>query len=66
MEIQDLLISAIQNINILIKQPKDRLSKSNVQIVEHIKYLKGGLSSSLLRFCIIVMVGRFNIALGFR
>ena len=66
MEIQDFLIAAIQNITILIKQPKDRLSKSNVQTVERIKYLKGGLCSSLLRSSITVMVGRFNIALGFR
>jgi len=68
MEIQDFLIAAIQNITILIKQPKDRLlkTKSNVQTVERNKYLKGGLCSSLLRSCITVMVGRFNIALGFR
>jgi len=61
-----LSVNLWKHITILIKQPKDRLSKSNVQPVERNKYLKGGLCSSLLRFCITVMVGRFNIALGFR
>ncbi len=31
MEIQDLLIAAIQNIKVLINQPKPRMSKSNVE-----------------------------------
>ena len=31
MEIQDFLIAAIQNITVLISQPKNRMSKSNVQ-----------------------------------
>lgn len=31
MEIQDYLIAAIQNIKVLINQPKDRMSKSNVE-----------------------------------
>ena len=31
MQIQDFLIAAVQNITILIKQPKDRMSKSNVR-----------------------------------
>ena len=34
MEIQDFLIAAVQNITILIRQPKDRMSKSNVQTAE--------------------------------
>lgn len=34
MEIQDFLIAAIQNITILIKQPKDKMSKSNVRTEE--------------------------------
>jgi transposase len=33
MQIQDFLIAAVQNITILIKQPKDRMSKSNVRAV---------------------------------
>lgn len=65
MEIQDFLIAAIQNITILIKQPKDRISKSNIQTVERNKYLKGGLCSSLIRSCMTVTAGRFNMALGF-
>jgi len=34
MEIQDFLIAAVQNITILIKQPKDKMSKSNVRTEE--------------------------------
>ena len=34
MEIQDFLIAAVQNITILIKQPKDKMSKSNVRMEE--------------------------------
>ena len=65
MEIQDFLIAAIQNITILIKQPKGRISKSNIQAIERNKYLKGGLCSSLIRSCMAVTDGRFNMALGF-
>jgi len=38
MQIQDFLIAAVQNITILIKQPKARMSKSNVQTVPVRKY----------------------------
>ena len=34
MQIQDYLIAAVQNITILIKQPKERMSKSNVRAEE--------------------------------
>jgi len=34
MEIQDFLIASIQNITVLIGQPKDRITKSNVQAIE--------------------------------
>lgn len=34
MEIQDFLIAAIQNITVLIDQPKDRITKDNAQVVE--------------------------------
>ncbi len=40
MEIQDFLIATIQNITVLITQPKDRMSKSNVQIDQISKYLR--------------------------
>jgi transposase len=64
MEIQDFLIAAIQNITILIKQPKDRMSKSNIQEIERNKYLKRGLCCSPIRSFMIVIAGRFNMALG--
>lgn len=38
MQIQDFLIAAVQNITILIKQPKARMSKSNIQTVHVRKY----------------------------
>lgn len=38
MQIQDFLIAAVQNITILIKQPKDRMSKSNVRAENVRKY----------------------------
>ena len=65
MEIQDFFIAAIQNITILIKQPKDRRSKSNIQEIERNKYLKKELCSSLIRSCMTVIAGRLNMALGF-
>ena len=64
MEIQDFLIAAIQNITILIKQPKGRISKSNIQAIERNKYLKGGLCSSLIRSCMTLIAGRFNMGLA--
>jgi transposase len=65
MEIQDFLIAAIQNIIVLIKQPRNRISKSNVQNMDLDKYLKRELCNSLLRSFITVIVGRLNMALGF-
>jgi transposase len=38
MQIQDFLVAAVQNITILIKQPKDRMSKSNVRAVNVRRY----------------------------
>jgi len=38
MQIQDFLIAAVQNITILIRQPKDTMSKSNVRAEEVRKY----------------------------
>ena len=40
MQIQDFLIAAIQNITVLIAQPKNRISKSNVQIAKIANYLR--------------------------
>ncbi len=64
MEIQDFLIAAIQNITVLVKQPKNRISKSNVQTTGLGKLIEGQLCGSFIRPCMTVMVGRFNIALG--
>jgi hypothetical protein len=41
MQIQDFPIAAIQNITVLISQPKHRISKINVQIEKIGYYLKG-------------------------
>lgn len=64
MEIQDFLVAAIQNITVLVKQPKNRISKSNVQTTGLGKFIKGQLCGSFIRICMTVMFGRFNIALG--
>jgi transposase len=40
MEIQDFLIAAIQNITVLISQPKHRISKSNVQTKQVIRSIR--------------------------
>ncbi|MBN2897322.1 MAG: IS1182 family transposase, partial [Clostridia bacterium] len=65
MEIQDFLIAAIQNITILIRQPKNRMSKSSVKTVECNYYLKRELCNPIIRSCITVIDGHFNKALGF-
>jgi len=52
MEIQDFLIAAIQNISILIRQPKRRMSKSNVKAEKAGYYQKkhhSGLTEGLFR-----------------
>ncbi|HOP48511.1 MAG TPA: hypothetical protein PK874_12695 [Desulfobacteraceae bacterium] len=64
MEIQDFLIAAIQNITILITQPKNRMSKSNIQGIERNKYQKRGLCCYPVRSFMTVIAGRFNRALG--
>jgi transposase len=48
MQIQDFLIAAIQNITVLISQPKNRISKSNVQRKEAVQYPKTRLTNSLI------------------
>jgi transposase len=56
MEIQDFLIAAVQNISILIRQPKKRMSKSNVQLeqVMRIQGFKWGLFSSISQLLVRV------------
>lgn len=63
MEIQDFLVAAIQNITVLVKQPKNKMSKSNVQTTGLGKFIKGQLSGSLIRPCMTATVGRFKMAL---
>ena len=63
MEIQDFLVAAIQNITVLVKHPKNRMSKSNVQTTGLGKFIKGQLSGSLIRPCMTATVGRFKMAL---
>jgi transposase len=63
MEIQDFLVAAIQNITVFVKQPKNRMSKSNVQTTGLGKFIKGQLSGSLIRPCMTATVGRFKMAL---
>jgi len=65
MEIQDFLIAAIQNITVLIKQPQNRISKSNVEKINPDKYLQREWCTSLLRSFVTVIVGRLNMALDF-
>ncbi len=64
MEIQDFLIAAIQNIKVLISQPKQRMSKSNAQPgrIGHNQRLNG--QGYTLRTLLTETVGLFNMALG--
>jgi len=54
MEIQDFLIAAIQNITILIRQPKDRISKSNVRAEEvrgyHVNHTQHSVIDTVFRW----------------
>jgi len=64
MEIQDFLIAAIQNITVLIAQPKDRMSKSNVLPGEIANSLKNVCRDYSLKSLLIKVLGRFNLAFG--
>jgi len=64
MEIQDFLIAAIQNITVLIAQPKDRMSKSNVLPGEIANSLKNVCRDYSLKRLLIKVLGRFNLAFG--
>ena len=54
MEIQDFLIATIQNITILIRQPKDRMSKSNVRAEEvrgyHVNHTQYSVIDTVFRW----------------
>jgi len=62
MEIQDFLIAAIQNITVLITQPKDRMSKSNVQIDQIGKNLRQKWHGYSIATSIKRLFGRFTLA----
>jgi transposase len=64
MEIQDFLIAAIQNITVLITQPKERMSKSNVQIDQIGKYLRQKWHNYSITAFLRRLFGRFTFALS--
>jgi hypothetical protein len=63
MEIQDFLIAAIQNITVLIAQPQNTMSKSNVQIEKIGIYLKG--QDDAIRSLLVKAFGIFQTLLDF-
>ena len=64
MEIQDFLIATIQNITVLIAQPKDRMSKSNAQIEQIGKYLRQKLQDYSITGSLKRFFSRFIFALS--
>ena len=64
MEIQDFLIAAIQNITVLITQPKERMSKSNVQIDQIGKYLRQKWHNYSITAFLRRLFGQFTFALS--
>ena len=63
MQIQDFLIAAIQNITILIRQSKHRMSKSNVRTVEVRKYHEKHAQYGVLKAVLgrIFVLGRVSL-----
>jgi len=62
MEIQDFLIAAIQNIIVLVSQPKHRISKSNVQAKGVVHYTKWGRLNNIIDALFKVFLGLSNRA----
>jgi len=60
MQIQDFLIAAIQNITVLIAQPKHRISKSNVQIEKIGNYLREHWQGYALENLLMKALGLFK------
>jgi transposase len=60
MQIQDFLIAAIQNITVLIAQPKNRISKSNVQIEKIGNYLREQCQGYALENLLMKALGLFK------
>ena len=63
MEIQDFLTAAIQNITILIRQPMDRMSKSNVRAEEVRRYLVNHTQYSFIDAVLRQLSGLSDISL---
>ncbi|MBW2195599.1 MAG: IS1182 family transposase [Deltaproteobacteria bacterium] len=63
MGIQDFLIAAVQNITILIRQPKDRMSKSNARAEEVRKYHMNHTQYSVIEAVLRWFSGLSNISL---
>jgi transposase len=61
MQIQDFLIAAIQNITVLIAQPKNRISKSNVQIEKIGNYLREQCQGYALENVLMKALGLFKV-----
>ena len=58
MEIQDSLIAAIQNIIVLVSQPRHRISKSNVQAAKGaVHYVEWGLLNNIIDALFKVFLG---------
>jgi transposase len=60
MQIQDFLIAAIQNITVLIAQPKNKISKSNVQIEKIGNYLREQWQGYALENLLMKALGLFK------
>jgi len=63
MEIQDFLIAAVQNITILIRQPKHRMSKKNVRTEEVWKYQVNHTQYSVIEAVFRWVTGLSDISL---
>jgi len=61
MEIQDFLIAAVQNISILIKQPKDIVSKTNVRTEQVRQYYQTRTQNGVMEAVFRWIIGQTNI-----
>ena len=57
MQIQDFLIAAIQNIIVLVSQPKQRISKSNVQTNGTVHYTRWELLNNIIDALFKLLLG---------
>jgi len=61
MEIQDFLIAAVQNISILIKQPKDSVSKIDVRTEEVRQYYETRTQNGVMEAVLRWFIGQINV-----